>query len=147
MALSKIPGLTKRGGSIWHYDVLVDGVRYQGSTRTSDLKTATLFVSQLRLDIARGRLALKDTRKPLLLEEVHQEFLAHKTASASPLYIASITAHWRIWLGPRLGKTPIDKIQAPQVDQLRNALQEAGRSPVFTNNVLVTLSKRCGGWR
>lgn len=139
MALSKTPGLTKRGGSVWHYDILVDGVRYQGSTRNTDLKTATLFLSQLRLDIARGRLALKDTRKQLLLEEVHEEFLASKTASVSPLYIASVTAHWRIWLGPRLGKTPIDKIQAAQVDQLRNALLEAGRSQVFTNNVLVTL--------
>ena len=139
MARSKTPGLVKRGGSIWHYDVLVDGVRYQGSTRTPDLKTATLFVNQLRLDIARGKLALKDTRKTLTLEEVHQEFLASKAPSVSPLYLASLSAHWRIWLEPRLGKTPIDKIDAAQVDQLRNALLAAGRSHVFTNNVLVTL--------
>ena len=139
MAHCNTPGLTKRGGSIWHYDVLVDGVRYQGSTKTTDLKTATLFINQLRLDIARGKLALKDTRKPILLEEVHQEFLASKTASLSPLYIASVSAHWRVWIEPRLGKTPIDKIQAAQVDQLRNAMLGAGKSPVFTNNVMVTL--------
>jgi len=139
MARSKTPGLSRRRGSVWQYDILVDGVRYQGSTRTTDLKTATLFLNQLRLDIARGRLALKDTRKTLLLEEVHREFLAAKTASASPLYITSATAHWRVWIAPRLGKTPIDKIDAAQVDRLRNALLEAGRSPVFTNNVLITL--------
>ena len=139
MARSKTPGLMRRNGSIWHYEILVDGIRYRGTTHTTDLKTATLFLSQLRLDIARGRLALKDTRKTLLLDEVHQEFLASKTASASPLYITSVRAHWRIWLGPRLGKTPIDKIDAALVDQLRNALLEAGRSQVFTNNVLVTL--------
>jgi integrase len=129
----------RRNGSIWHYEILVDGIRYRGTTHTTDLKTATLFLNQLRLDIARGRLALKDTRKTLLLEEVHQEFLASKTASVSPLYINSVTAHWRVWLGPRMGKVPIDKIEAALVDQLRNALLEAGRSPVFTNNVLVTL--------
>lgn len=139
MARGKTPGLTKRGGSVWQYDLLVDGVRYQGSTRTTDLKTATLFLNQLRLDIARGRLALKDTRRTLLLEEVQQEFLASKTASRSPLYIASATAHWRVWIAPRLGKTPIDKIDAALVDLLRNALLEAGRSPVFTNNVLISL--------
>jgi len=139
MAQGKTPGLTKRGGSNWHYDLLVDGIRYQGSTHTPDLKTATLFVNQLRLDIARGKLALKDTRKTLLLEGVQQEFLASKTPSISPLYLASISAHWRIWLEPRLGRTPIDKIDAALMDQLRNALLEAGRSPVFTNNVLVTL--------
>jgi len=139
MAFSKTPGLIKRGRSIWHYDILVDGIRYQGSTRTTDLKTATLFLSQLRLDIARGRLALKGVREQVLLEEVYREFLASKTSSASPLYIASVTAHWRNWLGPQLGKTPIDKIQVAQVDQLRNALLGAARSQVFTNNVLVTL--------
>jgi integrase len=139
MAHSNTPGLTKRGGSTWHYDILVDGIRYQGSTRTTDLKTATLVLHQLRLDIARGRLALKDTRKTLLLEEVHQEFLASKTASASPLYITSVNAHWRVWLEPILGKMPIDKIDAALLDQLRNALLEAGRSQVFTNNVLITL--------
>ena len=139
MTRCRTVGLTRRGGAVWNYDVMVDGLRYQGSTRTTDLKTATLFLNQLRLDIARGKLALKDTRKTLLLDEVHQEFLTSKTASASPLYISSVKAHWRIWLGPRLGKTPINKIDAALVDQLRNALLEAGRSPVFTNNVLVTL--------
>jgi integrase len=139
MARSKTPGLIQRGGSIWHYDILVDGIRHQGSTRTTDLKTATLFLSQLRLDIARGRLALKDTRKPLLLEEAHQEFLTYKTASASPLYITSVKAHWRVWIEPRMGKTPIDKIDCALVDQLRNDLLEVGRSKVFTNNVLITL--------
>ncbi len=139
MARTKTPGLVKRGGSTWHYDILIDGVRYQGSTRTSDHKTATLFVNQLRLDIARGKLALKDTRKTWTLDEVHQEFLASKTPSISPLYLASLSAHWRIWLEPRLGKTPIDRIDACLVDQLRNALLGARRSQVFTNNVLVTL--------
>lgn len=139
MARSKTPGLTQRGGSIWHYDLVVDGVRYQGSTRTPDLKTATLFLSQLRLDIARGKLALKDTRRTPLLEEVHQEFLASKTPSVSPRYIASATAHWRVWIAPRLGKTPVDRIDAALVDQLRNDLLLAGRSPVFTNNVLISL--------
>jgi integrase len=139
MARSKTLGLIKRNGSVWHYDILVDGVRYQGSTRTTDLKTATLFLNQLRLDIARGRLALKDTRKTLLLEEAHQEFLANKSASVSPLYLTSVKAHWRVWIAPRMGKTPIDKIDNAQVDQLRNDLLEAGRSKVFTNNVLITL--------
>jgi integrase len=129
----------RRNGSIWHYDILVEGIRYRGTTHTADLKTATLFLSQLRLDIARGRLALKDTRRVLLLEEVHQEFLAAKTASASPLYITSATAHWRVWIAPRMGKIPVDKIDAALVDLLRNALLEAGRSPVFTNNVLISL--------
>jgi hypothetical protein len=116
MTRTKTPGLVKRGGSIWHYDVLVDGVRYQGSTRTPDLKTATLFVNQLRLDIARGKLALKDTRRTLTLDEVHQEFLASKTPSVSPLYLASLSAHWRVWLEPRLGNTPIDKIDASHLE-------------------------------
>lgn len=139
MARSKTPGLTQRGGSVWNYDIVVDAVRYQGSTKTTDLKTATLFLSQLRLDIARGKLALKDTRRTLLLEEVHREFLASKTPSANPRYITSATAHWRVWIAPRLGKTPVDRIDAALVDQLRNDLLVAGRSPVFTNNVLISL--------
>jgi integrase len=139
MAHSKTPGLTKRGGTIWHYDILVDGQRYQGSTHTPDLKTAILFLSQLRLDIARGKLALKDTRKTPSLEEVFQEFLTAKTATSSPVYMTSLKAHWRVWLEPRMGTTIVDKVDATMVDQLRNALLCAGRSRVFTNNVLVTL--------
>jgi integrase len=139
MAQSKTPGLTKRGGSVWHFNILVEGQRYQGSTRTTDLKTATLFLGQLRLDIARGKLGLKGIRTPLLLEEIHKEFLAYKVASASPSYLASVSAHWRIWLAPRLGQIPINKIKCAHVDHLRNSLLEAGRSRTYTNNVLTTL--------
>jgi integrase len=139
MAHANTPGLTKRNGSIWHYDILVDGRRYQGTTGTTDLKIASLHLNQVRLDIARGTLALKDTRKTLNMKDVFQEFLTAKVSSASPLYITSLKAHWRIWLEPRLGNTAIDKVDASQVDQLRNGLLEAGRSPVYTNNVLVTL--------
>jgi len=135
----KTPGLFKRDGSIWSYDILVDGQRFRGSTRTTDLKTAALFLSQLRLDIARGSLALKDTRRVVLVEHVFQEFLAAKSASSSPLYMTSVKAHWRLWLQPRLGGTPIDKVDASQVDHLRNALLTSEHSKVYTNNVLVSL--------
>jgi integrase len=139
MSRSNMPGLYKRNGGSWQYDILVEGHRYQGSTKTPDLKTATLFLIQLRLDIARGALGIKETKKSILLDEIYQEFLAYKVASASSSYLSSVAVHWRIWLEPRLGNTPIDKIKGAQVDALRNNLLEAGRSRIYTNNVLVTL--------
>ncbi|MBP1627537.1 MAG: integrase [Holophagaceae bacterium] len=138
MAQGRTPGLTKRGDT-WHYDILIDGERYRGSTKTSDLKTATLFVNQLRLDVARGKLALAGTQKTVLLEDIFMEFMTAKKISASPLYITSMTAHWLVWLQDRLGKMSIEKIHPTHVDELRNALLGAGRSKVFTNNVLTTL--------
>ncbi len=139
MARNSTPGLIRRNGNIWHYNITVEGVRYQGSTRTVDLKTATLFLGQLRLDIARGKLALKDSRTPMLLEEVYREFLTNKRFVASTPYLASVSAHWRIWIEPRIGKKVLDEITCSEIDGLRNDLLKAGRSQVFTNNVLVTL--------
>ena len=139
MALRKTPGLTMRKGASWQYDIVVEGVRHQGSTRTSDLKTATLFLSQMRLDIARGKLGIKEVQRPILLDEIHEEFLANKAVSASSSYLASVSAHWRIWLEPRFGQVPIGRIKGAHVDLLRNGLLESGRSRTYTNNVLVTL--------
>ena len=139
MARSYTPGLIRRNGNIWHYNITVEGVRYQGSTRTVDLKTATLFLGQLRLDIARGKLALKDSRTPMLLEELYREFLTHKRFVASTPYLASVSAHWRIWIEPRFGNKPIDEIGIIEIDKLRNDVLIAGRSLVFANNVLVTV--------
>ena len=139
MAHRKTPGLTKRNGTVWHFDIIVDGERHQGSTHTTDQKTAALFLSQMRLDIARGKLGLKGSKRSILLNEIHQEFLAFKAASASPSYLASVSAHWRLWLEEKLAQVPIERIKCAHVDQIRNSLLEAGRSRIYANNVLVTL--------
>ena len=139
MARNSTPGLIRRNGNIWHYNITVEGVRYQGSTRTVDFKTATLFLGQLRLDIARGKLALKDSRTPMLLEELYREFLTNKRFVASTPYLASVSAHWRIWIEPRIGNKPIEQLGIIEIDNLRNDLLIAGRSLVYANNVLVTV--------
>ena len=139
MARSKTPGLVQRGGTTWHYDIVVDGLRYQGSTHTTDLKLATLALSQVRLDIARGQLALPQDKGVHLLKDLHEEFLGAKRNQISPLYLASLTAHWKHWICPLLGSLPLSKIHLSHIDQLRNALLEAKRSQVFTNDVLISL--------
>jgi len=139
MARSKTPGLIQRGGTTWHYDIVVDGMRYQGSTHTSDLKLATLALHQVRLDIARGQLALPQDREVRLLSNLHDEFLNAKRSQISLPYLASLTAHWVHWINPRLGSLPIAKVQLSHIDDLKNALLDAKRSPVFTNNVLISL--------
>jgi integrase len=139
MARSKTPGLVRRGGPIWHYDIVVDGLRYQGSTHTSDLKLANLALNQVRLDIARGQLALPQDREVLLLKELHEEFLGAKRAQISPLYLASLTAHWKHWINPILGSLPVTKVHLSHIDDLRNALLAAKKSQVFTNDVLISL--------
>jgi hypothetical protein len=139
MARSKTPGLLQRGGSTWHYDIIVDGVRYQGSTHTTDLKLANLALNQIRLDIARGQLALPHDREVIRLKDLHEEFLGAKHAQISAPYLASLTAHWKHWINPLLGSLPIGKIHLSHIDQLRNTLLEAKKSQVFTNDVLISL--------
>lgn len=139
MAHSKTPGLIQRGSGIWHYDFLVDRIRYQGTTGTPDPKSAALYVSKLRLDIARGDLDIGLDRQNLLLEDIHAEYLASRQRHISQSYLASLGAHWRLWLAPALGKIPVDRVGALQVDLLRNALLDAGKSRTYANDVLITL--------
>ena len=139
MARSKTPGLVQRGGTTWHYDLVVEGQRYQGSTHTSDLKLASLALHQVRLDIARGQLALPQKGEVQHLANLHVDFLNAKRAHISPSYMASLSAHWKHWLNPQLGSLPISKINLSHIDQLRNALLDAKKSPVFTNDVLISL--------
>jgi integrase len=133
------PGLIQRGGATWHYDILVEGQRYQGSTNTTDPKLASLYLAQVRLDIARGQLALPQKREVYLLSNLRDEFLNAKRAHVSPAYLASTGAHWKHWLGPLLGSIPASKLQSGDIDRLRNALLDARKSEVFTNNVLISL--------
>ncbi len=139
MARSKTPGLVQRGSTTWHYDIMVDGERYQGSTHTTDLKLANLALNQVRLDIARGQLALPQDREVHLLANLHEEFLNAKRAQISPLYLASLTAHWKHWINPNLGSLPLSKVHLSHIDQLRNALLAAKKSHVYTNDVLISL--------
>lgn len=46
--------------------------------------------------------------------------------------------HFRIWLAPRYGSLPLREIEARDLDALRNAMRQAGRSPRTVQHVLAT---------
>ncbi|MGE4299114.1 MAG: tyrosine-type recombinase/integrase [Desulfovibrionaceae bacterium] len=46
--------------------------------------------------------------------------------------------HFRIWLAPRFGSLPLREIDPRELDTLRNAMRQAGRSPRTVQHVLAT---------
>lgn len=46
--------------------------------------------------------------------------------------------HFRIWLAPRFDSLPLREIEPRDLDALRNAIRQAGRSPRTVQNVLAT---------
>ena len=43
----------KKSGDIWYYSITYQGKRYQGTTKTTDKKSAQLITESIQTDLAR----------------------------------------------------------------------------------------------
>jgi integrase len=66
----------KQRGKYWHYEFMLHGERYWGSTRETVKSRAHTFESQKIADVSRGKVN-HHVRRPPLLSEIAQDFLEY----------------------------------------------------------------------
>jgi hypothetical protein len=67
----------RKRGNIWYYDMMIDGVRYKGTTKTTDKSLAEKIVSTIKTDILRQKhdLPTKVNYNDRIFREIWEEYL------------------------------------------------------------------------
>ena len=130
------PGL-KRVGTIWHYELRINGQRVHGSTRAIDLPTAKKILDAKRKEILSGQHRIV-THIPTL-SELGKEWSKVHLRIHGDKHLRRVGELLRIWVLPTLGTTRIDRVTTTDILGVRNKLLAAGRSPVTANNLLCTI--------
>jgi integrase len=65
----------KKNSDKWYYQVVLDGKRYQGSTRTSDKKLAIQIAKSVEADVIRKRFNIPGTEKITVFKDIWKDYL------------------------------------------------------------------------
>ena len=98
-----------RKGRYWHYSLKVAGLRAHGSTRATDLATAKKVMEAKRRELLDGETRRRETL-PTLTKLVDEWFQANR-GCLSPKHLTRTEQIARIWLLPRLGSLPVNRIR------------------------------------
>ena len=72
----------KKSGDIWYYSITYQGKRYQGTTKTTDKKSAQLIAESIQTDLAREIHSLPALNKTVVnFTTVWEEYLKHQNNS------------------------------------------------------------------
>lgn len=126
-----------RKGRYWHYTLKVGGLRAHGSTRATDLGTAKKVMEAKRKELLDGEVHRREAMPTL--GKLVEEWLRLNQGCLSIKHLTRTEQISRIWLLPRLGSTPINRIMTSDALAVRSVVLEAGRSQVTANNILRTL--------
>lgn len=126
-----------RKGRYWHYALKVGGQRAHGSTRATDLGTAKKVLEAKRKELLDGEVRRREAM-PTLSKLVEEWFRINRGCLSSKHLIRTEQIA-RMWLLPRLGPMPINRITTSDALAVRSRVLEAGRSQVTANNILRTL--------
>lgn len=127
------PGL-KRVGAVWHYQLRINGQRFHGSTRATDLPTAKKILEGKRREILSGQHRII-THIPTFSELAKEWAKAHQHIHCEK-HLRRVEEFMRIWIPSTLAMTRLDHVTTSDVLDARNKLLEAGRSPVTANHLL-----------
>lgn len=127
------PGLM-RVGSVWHFQLRINGQRIHGSTRATDLATAKKILDEKRKELLSGQHRIV-TRIPTLAELGKEWSKVHQNIHSAK-HLRRVGEFLRLWLLPKLGTSRIDHVTTTDILGVRNRLLDAGRSPVTANNLL-----------
>lgn len=126
-----------RKGRYWHYSLKVGGQRAHGSTRATDLGTAKKVMEAKRKELLEGEVHRREAA-PTFNKLVEEWFRINRSCLSSK-HLTRTEEIARIWLSPRLGSMPINRIMTSDALAIRSRVLEAGRSQVTANNILRTL--------
>lgn len=126
-----------RKGRYWHYTLKVGGRRAHGSTRATDLGTAKKVMEAKRKELLDGDVRRREAM-PTFIKLV-EEWLQINVGCFSSKHTIRTEQIARMWLSPRLGSMPINRITTSDALAIRSRVLEAGRSLVTANNILRTL--------
>ena len=130
------PGLTKVG-SLWHYNLKINGHRAHGSTRATDLATAKKILEEKRRELLEGQHRI--VSKVPTLSVVFADWLQNHENVLSAAHLGPFTCTYQKWIGPRLGHRLADRITAQDALQIRAAQAAVGCSQRYLNNTLIIL--------
>lgn len=130
--------LYKRG-NVWHYDFMVDGKRFRGSTKEAVAGRARQIESKLIMAAKERRLAFQ-TRKAPLLGDFSKRFLGWvKESQLEPNSKAYYEYGWSMISKTLLTGMRLDRITTDEVAPVRFP-----GSPSHVNNALRTLRRMLG---
>lgn len=126
-----------RVGKYWHYCFKVEGRVFRGSTHVTDHATAEKFLADKRREAALSTRGLFH-RMPTVRELLKQWLEVHRTVFSTK-HLVSVEGSMRLWVLPRLGDRRIDLVSTQDMLDTRQAILDAGRSPVTANLMVRTV--------
>jgi len=130
------PGLYRKG-RYWYFAICINGQRYAGSTRVTDLATARRVLEEKRQDFVDSQLRRPSKVKPV--EELVRTWLKLNKPTFSKGHWSSSECATRRWVVPHIGKLPANRVTNAIVLELRARMLEEGCSATYANNTLRTL--------
>lgn len=124
-------------GRIYHYAFRVNGRRYHGSTKATDLQTARRVLEERRREAILG--LRTNSRGVPTLQELLSEWLRAHNAAFSDRHLKNTESCLRVWVLPVMGNLPVSKVALLQVLKVRTRQLEAGKSGNYANNTLKAL--------
>ena len=118
----------------WLYCFKINGKNQKGSTRAKDRLTAEKILSEKRRETVLEQRGLQ-VRIPTVSELLKLWYEAHQGIH-SQNHLRSVEGIIRLWVVPLMGKTRIDRVNTSMMEEARQGILEAKRSPL-TGNLMV----------
>lgn len=115
----------------WLYCFKINKRVYKGSTRAKDRVTAGKILAELRREAVLDQKGLFG-RIPTIQELVRIWLTAHQGIH-SHHHLKSVEATIRLWVVPRIGDIRIDRVTTLMMEDVRQRMLDANRSPVTAN--------------
>jgi len=125
-------------GDVYYYRIMHRGTLYTGTTKCRSHQAAKEWLSAFRDTLALGD--VRPFRKGhLTLATLFGEWLEVNRGTFSAGHIGSAECSVRRWVLPEVGKARLEDLNTHRVLGIRTRMQQAGRSPKYINNTLMTL--------
>lgn len=115
----------------WLYCFKVNGKVCKGSTRARDRVTAVKILADIRREVLLEQRGLQG-QIPSVNELVHDWSTAHREIH-SKSHLLSVEGIMRLWVAPSIGHLRIDRVTTLMIEEARQGILDAGRSPVTAN--------------
>ena len=115
----------------WLYCFKVNGKVCKGSTRARDRMTAMKILADIRREVLLEQRGLQG-QIPSVNDLVKIWSTAHREIH-SKSHLGSVEGIIRLWVAPLIGHLRIDRVTTSMIEEARQRILDAGRSPVTAN--------------